>query len=48
MGLYEQLGKSTQKAIPNAQLIEIDNIGHLPHIESFNQFITPLISFLKS
>ena len=46
MGLYEQLGKTTQKAIPNSTLVEIENIGHLPHIESFDKFITPLKSFL--
>ncbi|WP_066217831.1 alpha/beta fold hydrolase [Formosa haliotis] len=48
MGLYNELGKRTQKEIPNAQLIEIENVGHLPHIESFNEFINPLITFLKA
>ncbi|MCB0516534.1 MAG: alpha/beta hydrolase [Bacteroidetes bacterium] len=47
MGLYNELGKKTQKSIPNAKLVEIANIGHLPHIESFEQFIQPLIAFLK-
>ena len=47
MGLYNELGKKTQKAIPNAQLVEIENIGHLPHIEKFESFIKPLIKFLK-
>ncbi|WP_276166652.1 alpha/beta fold hydrolase [Zobellia alginiliquefaciens] len=47
MGLYSQLGKTTQERIPNAQLVEIDNIGHLPHIESFERFIKPLVQFLK-
>ncbi|WP_163410997.1 alpha/beta fold hydrolase [Flavobacterium ajazii] len=47
MGNYAELGKKTQKAIPNAKLVEIANTGHLPHIESFNQFIKPLIVFLK-
>ncbi|MGO4773111.1 alpha/beta fold hydrolase [Flavobacterium sp. W22_SRS_FK3] len=47
MGNYAQLGKKTQKAIPNSKLVEIPNIGHLPHIESFDQFIKPLIVFLK-
>lgn len=47
MGLYEVLGKTTQKAIPDAQLVELENIGHLPHIEKFDAFIGPLISFLK-
>ncbi|WP_299779273.1 alpha/beta hydrolase [uncultured Formosa sp.] len=47
MGLYNELGKKTQKTIPNAQLVEIENVGHLPHIEKFNSFITPLIKFMK-
>lgn len=47
MGLYNELGKRTQKSIPNAQLVEIENVGHLPHIEKFNRFIEPLIKFLK-
>ncbi|SDB35317.1 Pimeloyl-ACP methyl ester carboxylesterase [Flavobacteriaceae bacterium MAR_2010_188] len=46
MGLYEQLGKETQKKIPNSKLVEIPNIGHLPHIESFEKFIEPLKAFL--
>ena len=47
MGLYNKLGKKTQKAIPNAELVELDDIGHLPHIESFDRFIDPLLNFLK-
>lgn len=47
MGLYEQLGKQTQQAIPKSQLVEIPNIGHLPHIEAFDQFIKPLEAFLE-
>ncbi|WP_452225855.1 alpha/beta fold hydrolase [Lacinutrix cladophorae] len=46
MGLYSELGKVTQQKIPNAQLIEIENVGHLPHIEKFESFINPLIKFL--
>ena len=46
-GLYNELGKKTQKAIPNAQLVEIENVGHLPHIEKFEAFIKPLIEFLN-
>ncbi len=47
MGLYSKLGKSTQKAIPNSKLVEIENVGHLPHIEKFESFIKPLKEFLK-
>lgn len=47
MGLYGELGKKTQKAIPNSELVEIENVGHLPHIERFDSFIKPLMNFLK-
>ncbi|SDM02577.1 alpha/beta fold hydrolase [Kriegella aquimaris] len=47
MGLYKELGKRTQKEIPDAQLVELEDVGHLPHIEKFDGFINPLIKFLK-
>lgn len=48
MGLYDQLGKKTQEVIPNAELVEIENVGHLPHIEKFDAFIKPLVRFLNN
>jgi len=47
MGLYNELGKKTQLKIPHARLVELENIGHLPHIESFERFIQPLLKFLN-
>ena len=47
MGQYQLLGKETQKRIADSQLVELDNVGHLPHIEAFDRFITPLKEFLK-
>jgi len=47
MGLYNELGKKTQQAIPNSTLVELENLGHLPHIESFDRFIKPLTEFLE-
>lgn len=43
MGLYDELGKKTAKKIPNAKLEEIENVGHLPHIEAFDRFAEKLI-----
>lgn len=48
MGLYGKLGKKTNEAIPDSQLVELENIGHLPHIEKFDDFIVNLINFLKN
>ncbi|PZR23797.1 MAG: alpha/beta hydrolase [Flavobacterium psychrophilum] len=47
LGNYPLLGKETAKKIPNAVLVEIENTGHLPHIEVYDKFITPLKEFLK-
>lgn len=48
MGQYQVLGKETQKRIPDSQLAELENVGHLPHIEAFEQFIESLKTFLKN
>ncbi len=47
MGLYNELGKKTQQAIPNSELVELADVGHMPHIEVFDKFIEPLVEFLK-
>lgn len=47
MGNYPQLGKAAAKKIKNSTLIELEGVGHLPHIEAFDKFIAPLQSFLK-
>lgn len=48
MGLYENLGKETHKEIKNSKLAELENVGHLPHIEVFERFIQPLLEFVKN
>jgi len=47
MGQYQLLGKETQKKIAGSELVELDNVGHLPHIEVFDRFIKPLKEFLE-
>lgn len=47
MGRYDLLGKATQQKIKGSKLVEIANVGHLPHIEVFEQFIQPVKAFLK-
>jgi len=47
MGLYPELGKETNEKIQDSRLIELEGIGHLPHIESFEEFIAPLLDFLS-
>ncbi|NDK56719.1 alpha/beta fold hydrolase [Pontibacter fetidus] len=47
MGNYPQLGKDTAKKIKNSTLVELEGVGHMPHIEAFDKFINPLLAFLK-
>ena len=47
LGNYPVLGRETAKKIKNAALAEIDNVGHLPHIEAYGKFIVPFKEFLK-
>ena len=48
MGNYPELGKRTSREIPNAKLVELQGIGHIPHIEAFDQFFNPFIAFLQT
>lgn len=47
-GQYPQLGKKTAKLIPNATLVEMPNIGHIPHFEAKDAFHRALIAFLRT
>ncbi len=47
MGQYQNLGKETQKKIKGSTLVELENVGHSPHIEVFARFIEPVLKFLK-
>jgi pimeloyl-ACP methyl ester carboxylesterase len=47
-GNYPKLGRDTQRKFKNARLVELHNIGHLPHVEAFDRFIKPLSDFLKN
>jgi pimeloyl-ACP methyl ester carboxylesterase len=46
LGDYPALGRSAQRAIPGAELVELDGVGHLPHIEAFDRFLQPFRAFL--
>lgn len=46
LGNYPELGRAVAAAFKNSQLVELEGIGHLPHIEDFQGFINPLLGFL--
>lgn len=47
MGQYQELGKKTQQQIAGSKLIELENVGHLPHIEVYDKFWNALYDFIK-
>ena len=46
MGRYDRLGRAAAKAIPKASLVEFDDVGHLPQVEVFDDYLQALLSFL--
>lgn len=47
LGRFNLLGRGAVERFQNAQLVEIEDTGHLPHIERFEEFIEPLLLFLE-
>ena len=48
LGQYPELGRAAAKDIPNSKLVELQNVGHIPHLEAKENFHTALLDFLKS
>lgn len=46
LGNYPALGRAAHAAIAGSQLVELDGLGHLPHIEAFDRFFPPYRKFL--
>ena len=46
-GQYPALGKKTAAAIQNAKLVELPDVGHIPHLEAPDNFHKALLPFLK-
>jgi pimeloyl-ACP methyl ester carboxylesterase len=46
-GQYPALAKKTKEQIPNALLMEMPGIGHIPHVQDLGQYKQIILSFLK-
>ncbi|QRO01473.1 alpha/beta hydrolase [Archangium violaceum] len=46
-GQYPELGKRAAKAFPNATLVELPNVGHIPHFEAPEKWHQALLGFLS-
>ena len=47
VGQYPELGRATARLIPGARLVEIPEVGHIPHMEMKGKFHEALLDFLK-
>jgi pimeloyl-ACP methyl ester carboxylesterase len=47
LGHWPELGRQAAKDIPNAQLVEIQGSGHVPHLEKADEFDAALLKFLS-
>lgn len=47
-GNYPQLGKNLNREIKNSRLVELGEVGHIPHIQTPDRFKTELLKFLKT
>jgi pimeloyl-ACP methyl ester carboxylesterase len=48
LGDYRVLGERAARAIPNAKLVKLDGVGHLPQFEAFERWQAALSTFLAS
>lgn len=46
MGNYPELGRVTAAKIPDCRLVELQGVGHVPHVEVFDKFIAAVLEFL--
>lgn len=47
-GQYPELGRAVKQKIKNAELVELDNVGHIPHIQTSEKFEKVVVDFLQS
>ena len=47
VGQYPELGRKTAKLISGSTLVELPNVGHIPHLEATERFYSELLSFLN-
>jgi len=48
VGQYPELGRRTAELIANSSLIELPDVGHIPHLEAPDAFHKELLRFLKT
>lgn len=47
LGNYAELGKAAARDVPGSQLLELPDVGHIPHLEAPKVFEEALVRFLQ-
>jgi len=47
LGQYPQLGKQAARDIPGSKLVELQRVGHIPHLEATKEFHRAVQDFLR-
>lgn len=47
LGRYDKLGKEVIKTIPQGTLVELEGVGHMPQVESYDSYWQNLKSFIQ-
>lgn len=47
-GQYPELGRKIKSEIPDAKLVEFENVGHIPHVQVFDEFMKAVLEFVGS
>lgn len=45
-GQYPELGKKMHEEIQGSKLVELEGVGHIPHVQEFGKFKEALFDFL--
>ena len=46
-GQYPTLGKKINSEIPDSKLVELENVGHIPHVQVFDEFMNSVLEFIN-
>lgn len=46
-GKYPALGKNLNREISGSKLIELENVGHVPHVQVFDEFMKAVLGFIE-
>lgn len=47
LGQYPKLGKEAARDIPGSKLVELNNVGHIPHLEAADVFNKEILNFIS-